>query len=203
MIKIKTFAYIRVSSAEQNEARQLDAIKDISVDKVFADKISGKDFERPQYKKMIKRLKKGDVIYILSIDRLGRNYDEILAQWRLITKDIGADIVVIDMPLLDTRQSNNLMGTVIADIVLQLLSFVAEKERENIRERQRQGIASAKERNVQFGRPKSCDNKKFDKYIEKYLQKEMTVEEISEKCGISQRTIYRKLKEIRENPIGK
>ena len=151
----KKYAYIRVSTKEQNEDRQLLAMKELEIPEkcIFIDKQSGKDFERPFYRKMIKKLKKDDILFIKSIDRLGRNYAEILEQWRILTKEIGIDIVVLDMPLLDTRRGKDLMGTFLSDIVLQILSFVAENERENIRQRQAEGIAAAKARGVRFGRP--------------------------------------------------
>ena len=149
------YGYIRVSTREQNEDRQLIALREVGVtDKfIFMDKQSGKDFNRPKYKQLLRKLKKDDLLYIKSIDRLGRNYEEILQQWRLLTKDKGVDIVVLDMPLLDTRRGKDLMGTFLSDIVLQVLSFVAENERTNIRQRQAEGIAAAKARGVKFGRP--------------------------------------------------
>ena len=149
------YGYIRVSSREQNEDRQILALKELSIPEknLFIDKQSGKDFERPQYRKMVRKLKKDDLLYIKSIDRLGRNYSEILEQWRILTKEKGIDIVVLDMPLLDTRRGKDLMGTFLSDIVLQVLSFVAENERTNIRQRQAEGIAAAKARGVRFGRP--------------------------------------------------
>lgn len=148
-----TYGYARVSSRDQNEARQLDALHAAGVETVYMDKQSGKDFDRPQYKRLLRRLKRDDLLYIKSIDRLGRNYDEIIEQWRALTKDRGVDIVVLDMPLLDTRRGKDLLGTFLADIVLQVLSFVAENERANIRQRQAEGIAAAKSRGVRFGRP--------------------------------------------------
>ncbi len=150
-----TYGYIRVSSVDQNEDRQRVALRERAVPErnVYMDKQSGKDFNRPQYKKLVRRLREGDLLYILSIDRLGRSYEEIQNQWRILTKEIGVDICVIDMPLLDTRSGRDLMGTFIADLVLQILSFVAQNERENIRQRQAQGIAAAKLRGVRFGRP--------------------------------------------------
>ena len=149
------YGYVRVSSKDQNENRQLLALKKVSVlDKnIFVDKQSGKDFKRPMYKRMLRRLKKDDLLYIKSIDRLGRNYIEILEQWRILTKEKGIDIVVLDMPLLDTRRGKDLMGTFLSDIVLQVLSFVAENERTNIKQRQAEGIEAAKKRGVRFGRP--------------------------------------------------
>ena len=147
------YGYIRVSTREQNEQRQLIALREFGVEdrRIFIDKQSGKDFQRPQYKRMVRKLKNGDTLVIKSIDRLGRNYDEILEQWRLITKEKQVAIVVLDMPLLDTRQNRDLTGTLIADIVLQLLSYVAQTEREFIRQRQAEGIAAAKEQGVKFG----------------------------------------------------
>lgn len=149
------YGYVRVSTREQNEGRQMTALGDLSIpeENLFVDKHSGKDFQRPQYKRMVKRLRPDDLLYIKSIDRLGRNYEEILEQWRLLTKEKCIDIVVLDMPLLDTRRGKDLMGTFLSDIVLQVLSFVAENERANIRQRQAEGIAAAKARGVRFGRP--------------------------------------------------
>ncbi len=146
------YGYVRVSTREQNEERQLIAMRDFGVDRILTDKQSGKDFDRPQYQKLLRKLKKDDVLVIKSIDRLGRNYDDILVQWRVITKEKQAAIVVLDMPLLDTRQNRDLTGTLIADIVLQLLSYVAQTEREFIRQRQREGIDAALARGVRFGR---------------------------------------------------
>ena len=152
------YGYIRVSSLDQNEDRQRIAMGGRAVPEknLFIDKQSGKDFNRPQYRRLVKKLKPGDLLCIQSIDRLGRNYEEIQDQWRRLTKDLGVDISVIDMPLLDTRNGKDLMGTFIADLVLQILSFVAQNERENIRRRQAQGIAAAKARGVRFGRPSRC-----------------------------------------------
>ena len=149
------YGYIRVSTRDQNEDRQLIALRELKIPEknIFMDKQSGKDFNRPQYKRLVRKLKKDDLLYIKSIDRLGRNYAEILEQWRLLTQIKGADIVVLDMPLLDTRRGKDLMGTFLSDIVLQVLSFVAENERANIRQRQAEGIAAAKARGVKFGRP--------------------------------------------------
>lgn len=150
------YGYIRVSSRDQNEDRQLIAMlsKGINTDAIFMDKQSGKDFDRPNYQRMVRLLRPGDLLYVQSIDRLGRNYDEIQQQWRILTKEKNIDICVIDMPLLDTRQGKDLMGTFIADLVLQILSFVAQSERENIRTRQREGIAAARARGIHLGRPK-------------------------------------------------
>ena len=149
------YGYIRVSSADQNEDRQLIALQSVPVPgkNIYIDKRSGKDFDRPQYKRLVEKLKPDDLLYIKSIDRLGRNYEEIQNQWRVLTKEKGVDIVVLDMPLLDTRRGKDLVGTFLSDIVLQVLSFVAENERANIRQRQAEGIAAAKTRGVRFGRP--------------------------------------------------
>ena len=159
-----------MSSTDQNEERQMAAMakREIPEKNVFRDKQSGKDFERPQYKRMLKALKSGDTLYILSIDRLGRNYGEIQNQWRILTKEIGADICVIDMPLLDTRNGKDLMGTFLSDIVLQVLSFVAENERSNIKQRQAEGIAVAKAKGVRFGRPPKPLPKDFHKIYKKW-----------------------------------
>lgn len=149
------YGYVRVSSTDQNENRQMIALRRVLVPEknIFLDKQSGKDFERPHYKRLVRKLKAGDLLYILSIDRLGRNYEEIQKQWRVLTKEIGVDICVLDMPLLDTRNGKDLMGTFIADLVLQILSFVAQNERENIKKRQAEGIAAAKAKGIKFGRP--------------------------------------------------
>ena len=195
---MNVYGYIRVSSQDQTEDRQLIALKNAGVEpaNIYIDKLSGKDFNRPQYKRLIKKLKKGDLLYILSIDRLGRNYIEIQEQWRILTKEIGVDICVIDMPLLDTRRDKDLIGTFIADIVLQLLSFVAQNERENIRSRQRQGIEAAKLRGVKFGRPKKeipCD---FAASVRDWKGGEATVQDIIKLYNISESTFYRWIKEL-------
>ncbi len=161
------------------------------------DKQSGKDFNRPQYKKLLRKLKKDDLLYIKSIDRLGRNYDEILQQWRILTKDIGVDICVLDMPLLDTRNGKDLMGTFIADLVLQILSFVAQNERENIRKRQAEGIAAAKKRGVKFGRPEKKTPEDFADIVCKWEQKYISITEVLKCCDMSEATFYRKLREYR------
>lgn len=150
-----TYGYVRVSTQEQNEDRQLISMSNLAVEQmiIFMDKQSGKDFNRPQYQEMVGKLRKGDLLYVASIDRLGRNYDEIQNQWRILTKEIGIDVCVIDMLLLDTRQSKDLLGTFVADLVLQVLSFAAHNERDNIRKRQAEGISAAKARGVRFGRP--------------------------------------------------
>lgn len=194
----KEYGYVRVSSFEQNEARQLIALQGRKIDRkrIFIDKASGKDFERPQYQKLLKKLKTGDTLYILSIDRLGRDYEEIQQQWRMLTKKIGIDICVLDMPLLDTRVCKDLMGTFIADLVLQILSFVAQSERESIKERQRQGIAAAKERGVRFGRPEKQIPDNFLELLRAWENKQKTLKSILEECQISEATFYRKKRKM-------
>ncbi|MBO5127844.1 MAG: recombinase family protein [Clostridia bacterium] len=195
----KVLGYARVSSVEQNEDRQLDALHNAGVEDkfIFIDKQSGKDFDRPQYKKMVKKLKPGDLLYIMSIDRLGRNYEEIQKQWRILTKEIGIDIVVLDMPLLDTRQGKDLMGTFIADLVLQILSFVSETERSAIRERARQGIAAAKARGVRFGRPEVPVPEEFPQIVKAWEKGEISFDQAIKQCGMSEATFYRRLREYR------
>ena len=194
-----TFGYVRVSSTDQNENRQLLALreKEIPQNNVYMDKQSGKDFDRPNYKRMIRKMKAGDLLYVLSIDRLGRNYKEIQEQWRILTQDKGIDICVLDMPLLDTRQGKDLMGTFIADLVLQILSFVAQSERENIRKRQAEGIEAAKSRGVHFGRPVKALPENFIKLIQKWEQKRISLREVLEVCDISESTFYRRVREYR------
>lgn len=191
------YGYVRVSSTDQNEDRQLIALseKNIPQRNIYIDKQSGKDFERPQYKRLVKRLKPGDLLYILSIDRLGRNYEEIQRQWRVLTKDIGIDVCVIDMPLLDTRNGKDLMGTFIADLVLQILSFVAQSERENIKKRQAEGIAAAKAKGVKFGRPEIPTPNEFGKYVSKWEVGKITTSDILRETGLTKSTFYRKVRE--------
>lgn len=197
--KNKIYGYVRVSSTDQNEERQMVALAEMGVleKNIFMDKQSGKSFDRPQYKKLVKKLKSGDLLYVLSIDRLGRNYEEIQNQWRIITKEIGVDICVLDMPLLDTRQGKDLMGTFIADLVLQILSFVAQSERENIKKRQEQGIAAAKAKGVRFGRPEIPLPDNFGKLVNDWEKKKISFEEILKLCNMSETTFYRKLREYR------
>lgn len=164
---------------------------------IYIDKQSGKSFERPQYKKLVRKLKQGDLLYILSIDRLGRNYLEIQEQWRILTKEKGIDICVIDMPLLDTRNGKDLMGTFIADLVLQILSFVAQNERENIRKRQAQGIAVAKAKGIKFGRPEITLPENFGELVHEWEKKRLPLSEVLEICKMSEATFYRKLREYR------
>ena len=188
------FGYIRVSSTDQNEERQLVAMKEKNVPgkNLFMDKQSGKDFERPSYKKMIRRLKPGDLLYILSIDRLGRNYMEIQEQWRILTREKKIDICVLDMPLLDTRSGKDLMGTFIADLVLQILSFVAQNERENIHRRQAEGIAAAQARGVRFGRPPRPLPPNFCAVHKAWRGKKITLQQAAKACEMPPGTFYSK-----------
>ena len=192
------YGYVRVSTREQNEDRQLIALREVGVsDKnIFMDKQSGKDFERPQYKKLLRKMKKDDLLYIKSIDRLGRNYEEILQQWRIITKDKGVDIVVLDMPLLDTRRGKDLMGTFLSDIVLQVLSFVAENERTNIKQRQAEGIAAAKAKGVKFGRPPLPLPDNFYEIHKAWRSKKLTLKEAANACNMPVGTFYGKARKF-------
>lgn len=196
---MKTYGYIRVSSREQNEGRQLIALKEVNIpaENIYLDKQSGKDFDRPRYKKLMSKIKKDDLLYIKSIDRLGRNYEEILHQWRTLTKEKGADIVVLDMPLLDTRKGKDLMGTFLSDIVLQVLSFVAENERTNIRQRQAEGIAVARERGVKFGRPPLPLPGNFPEICTAWKAKKLTLKQAAEACNMPQSTFYGKAKKYK------
>ena len=193
------YGYVRVSSIDQNEERQLIELskRNVVSRNIYIDKQSGKSFERPKYKQLVKKLKKGDLLYILSIDRLGRNYLEIQEQWRILTKEKGIDICVIDMPLLDTRNGKDLMGTFIADLVLQILSFVAQNERENIRKRQAQGIAVAKAKGIKFGRPEIILPDNFEELIREWEKKKLPLSEVLKICNMSEATFYRKLREYR------
>ncbi len=195
----QVYGYIRVSSKDQNEDRQRIALaeKEIPAKNLYMDKQSGKDFLRPQYQKLLRRLHSGDLLYVLSIDRLGRNYEEIQQQWRILTKEKGVDIVVLDMPLLDTRQGKDLMGTFIADIVLQILSFVAQNERENIKKRQAEGIAAAKARGVTFGRPMKAAPEDFARLVKNWERGSQSFDETLRLCGMSESTFYRRLREYR------
>lgn len=188
------YGYARVSSKDQNEARQIIALSQFPVKKenIYIGKFSGKDFDRPKYSELIKILKEQDILVIKEIDRLGRNYEEILEQWRVITKEIKADIVVLDMPLLDTRtRKENLTGTFIADLVLQILSYVAETERQSIKQRQREGIEAAKKRGVKFGRPCIPVPEEFYDLKEKWLNKKITSREAATTINVSQDTFLR------------
>ena len=196
------YGYVRVSTKDQNEDRQLIALQEMSIPEknIFVDKQSGKDFKRPMYKRMLRKIKKDDLLYVKSIDRLGRNYAEILEQWRILTKEKGIDIVVLDMPLLDTRRGKDLMGTFLSDIVLQVLSFVAENERTNIRQRQAEGIAAAKKRGVRFGRPPSPLQENFHEIYQQWKNGKITGLAAAKACGMPMSTfryraeIYEKAK---------
>lgn len=188
------YGYARVSTKEQNEERQIAALAEFGIEKsfIYCDKQSGKNFERAQYVRLIHRvMKRGDVLCVKSIDRLGRNYEEILEQWRWLTKQAKMHIVVLDMPILDTRNKNDLTGTLIADVVLQLLSYVAQSERENIRQRQREGIALALARGVRFGRPKTQPTDQYRAVVERYIRRELPLEQALRETGLSRSTFYR------------
>ena len=193
------YGYVRVSSTDQNEDRQLRALRSagVAADRIYMDKQSGKDFHRPQYRRLMRRLRSDDLLYVLSIDRLGRNYEEIQNQWRILTKESGADICVLDMPLLDTRNGKDLMGTFIADLVLQILSFVAQNERENIRKRQAQGIAAARARGVRFGRPPLEPPEDFPAIVAAWERGTLPLGAALRRCGMSESTFYRRVRELR------
>ena len=193
------YGYVRVSTIDQNEERQMVEMRrvGISEDRIYKDKLSGKDFNRPNYKKLLRKLKKGDLLYILSIDRLGRNYEEIQSQWRYLTREKEVDISVIDMPLLDTRNGKDLMGTFLADIVLQVLSFVAQNERGNIRKRQAQGIAAAKANGMKFGRPMIQVPDNFPQIVDRWEKGQIKVREAAKLCGMCESTFYNRLREYR------
>ncbi|MBQ7921380.1 MAG: recombinase family protein [Clostridia bacterium] len=201
-IEKHTYGYIRVSSKDQNEDRQRIAMKKIGVSEknIYLDKRSGKDLNRPQYQKLLRKLKKDDLLYIKSIDRLGRNYEEVLQQWRHLTKEKGIDIVVLDMPLLDTRRGKDLMGTFLSDIVLQVLSFVAENERTNIKQRQAEGIAAAKAKGVRFGRPPKPLPENFYSCYQRWKKGEITGTAAAKECGMPLAT-FRYRAEIYENTM--
>ena len=188
------YGYIRVSTREQNEDRQRLALAALPVpeENIYMDKQSGKDFERPQYRRLVRRLRRDDLLYVKSIDRLGRNYSEILEQWRMLTKEKGVDIAVLDMPLLDTRRGKDLMGTLLSDIVLQVLSFVAENERDNIRQRQAEGIAAAKARGVRFGRPPLPLPDNFHMLHQAWRGQKITLRQAARACGMPTGTFYSK-----------
>lgn len=195
---MKIYGYMRVSTKEQNEDRQRIALLEMGVPEkqIYMDKQSGKDFERKQYLKLLKKLDGDSVLYIKSIDRLGRNYAELNEQWRIITKEKGADVVVIDMPLLDTRREKNLLGTFISDLVLTLLSYVAENERVNIRQRQAEGIAAAKARGVKFGRPSAPMPDNFCEICSQWKNKELTLRQAADICSLPPSTFFDKAKQM-------
>ncbi len=194
------YGYVRISSSDQNEDRQMLAMQELNIPaaRIYLDKQSGKDFERPAYKALVSIVSPGDLIYIKSIDRLGRNYEEIQQQWRLLTKERLVDIAVIDMPLLDTRSGKDLVGTFLADIVLQILSFVAQNERENIRKRQSEGIAAAKMRGVHFGRPAKETPDNFGELVEQWERGELSFDELLGLTGFKQATFYNRLRNYRK-----
>ena len=196
-----TYGYVRVSSTDQNEDRQIVAMNELGIPlkQIFIDKQSGKDFNRPCYQKLMRKLKAGDLLYIQSIDRLGRNYEDIGTHWRILTKERGIDIVVIDMPLLDTRLHKDLIGTFISDIVLQILSFISEHERDNIRKRQAEGIKAAKLRGVRFGRPIKKPPENFGELVKLWEHGKLTFSEILMRTGLKQGTFYNRLREYRHN----
>ena len=204
---MKIYGYIRVSSTEQNEDRQYIAMEkeEVPLSNLFMDKQSGKDFQRPHYKRLVKKLRPGDLLYIKSIDRLGRDYKEVQEQWRILTKEKSVDICVIDMPLLDTRTAKDLMGTFIADLVLQILSFVAESERESIHQRQAEGIAAAKARGVHFGRPEQKLPEKFSELCRAWQAREISLRAAASACGLPKSTFHdaAKRKENAEKQIKK
>ena len=195
---MSVYGYIRVSSKDQKEDRQQIALKEVGVElqNIYVDKQSGKDFNRPQYKKMLRKLKKDDLLYIKSIDRLGRNYEEILQQWRILTKEKGVDIVVLDMPLLDTRRGKDFMGTFLSGIVLQVLSFVAENERTNIKQRQAEGIAAAKAKGIKFGRPPLPLPDNFYEVHKAWRSKKITLKQAAEACNMPVGTFYGKARKF-------
>ena len=192
-----TYGYVRISSVDQNEDRQNIAMSDLKIPSVhiYTDKQSGKDFQRPAYQALIKKLRPGDLLYIKSIDRLGRNYEAIQNQWRLLTKERGVDIAVIDMPLLDTRIHKDLIGTFMSDIVLQILSFVSQTERDSIKQRQAEGIAAAKARGVQFGRPSQKVPENFGDLAKQWKRGKLTAKELMERTELTKSTLYRRLRE--------
>ena len=202
---MKTYGYIRVSCTDQNEDRQLDAMGALAIHRhqIFIDKLSGKDFNRPAYQALKRKLKAGDLLYIKSIDRLGRNYEEILDQWRILTKEKGIDIAIIDMPLLDTRNGKDLMGTFIADIVLQILSFISENERETIRKRQAEGIAAARIRDIHLGRPIKKSPENFGEIVKLWESGKLSFSEALIKTGLKQSTFYNRLREHRKELMEK
>jgi DNA invertase Pin-like site-specific DNA recombinase len=200
-----TYGYVRVSGADQNEDRQMIAMGELQIPpaQIFTDKQSGKNFDRPQYKALLDLIKQGDLLYVKSIDRLGRNYDEIRDQWRILTKERGADIVVIDMPLLDTRLNQDLMGTFISDLVLQILSFVAQNEHENIKKRQAEGIAAARARGVRFGRPIKKPPANFASVVRQWEHGKLTFAEALKRTDMRKATFYNRLREFRAARIWK
>lgn len=199
----KVYGYIRVSTQEQNIDRQLISLMNIGIAKknIYIDKQSGKNFKRPSYTKMMRKIREGDLLIMKNIDRLGRNYQEIMEQWRIITKEKKADIRILDMPLLDTTRTKNLLGTFIIDVVLQLLSFVAENERDNIRQRQAEGIAAARARGVQFGKPRIPVPDNFSELYKQWEMELISIEEFAGFCDMSRSTLYKRIGEYRETNL--
>lgn len=196
----KVYGYIRVSTQEQNIERQMIALLDAGMDTkdIYIDKQSGKNFKRPAYVRMMRRVREGDLIIVKSIDRLGRNYQEIMEQWRVITKEKKVDIRILDMPLLDTTRTKDLLGTFISDVVLQLLSFVAENERDNIRQRQAEGIAAAKARGIRFGKPKIPMPDNFQELYQQWEMDYISTEDFAALCHVGRSTLYKRIREYRE-----
>ncbi|GHS92494.1 resolvase [Synergistales bacterium] len=194
-----TYGYVRVSSSDQNDDRQMLAMRELEIPppRIFTDKQSGKDFDRPAYKSLVQKLRPGDLLYIKSIDRLGRNYEEIQNQWRLLTKEKNVDIAVIDMPILDTRNGKDLVGTFLADVVLQILSFVAQNERENIKKRQMEGIAAARVRGVRFGRSIKKPPENFGNLVKQWERGQLPVADILKQTDLKLATFYRRLRDYR------
>jgi len=194
---LATYGYVRVSSVNQNEDRQMVAMSKLNIplERIFTDKQSGKDFNRPAYKTLMDKLRSGDLLYIKSIDRLGRNYEEIQSQWRILTKERRVDIAVIDMPLLDTRNGRDLVGTFLADIVLQILSFVAQNERENIRQRQAEGIKAARAKGIHLGRPVKKLPDDFNELVNLWVRRKLTTKELIQRTGCKETTLYRRLRQ--------
>lgn len=190
----EVYGYVRVSTREQKEDRQMIAMNGVRIKKknIYVDKQSGKDFNRPMYQKLLKKLKKNDVLFIKSIDRLGRNYEEVLEQWRILTKEKNVDVVVIDIPILDTRMGKDLLGTLIADLVLAIFSYVSENERNNIKSRQKEGIEAAKQRGVKFGRPLLSVPEDFEEICNDWRNKKITAEEAAKLCNLKKATFYSK-----------
>ena len=197
------YGYVRVSSKDQNEDRQIIALKEMGVPEgnIYMDKLSGKDFNRPQYRKLLKKVNANDLIYVKSIDRLGRNYSEIQEQWKIITRDKGVDLYVIDMPILDTRREKNLLGTFISDLVLALLSYVAENERTNIRQRQAEGIAAAKARGVHFGRHPNPLPDNFYEVYQLWKMKKVSVSKAARMCGMAQTTFFERARAYEKSTL--
>ena len=197
---MEIYGYIRVSSKDQHEDRQIHAMHELQItpSNIFTDKQSGKNFDRPAYKRLMQKLKAGDLLHVKSIDRLGRNYEDIQNQWRILTKEKGVDVSVIDIPLLDTRLHRDLMGTFIADLFLQILSFIAQNELTNIRLRQKEGIAAAKARGVRFGRPLKPTPSNFGELLKRWNAKQLSKEKILKICNISESTLYRRKAKYRK-----